>query len=95
MPITKSHSTAIDAVRKIYDRLITLEHVKRMSFGIISQCKTIRGNRRVKIMDDQGALLLKVRDISSIQELRVYLDSTETILDEIKEQLTNMGFDIS
>lgn len=93
--VTPKHSTATDAVQKIYDRLINHPNVKRMSFGVISPCKTVRGNRRVKILREEGALLFKVRDISSVQELRLYVSDGDEILNELKMELIKLGFEVA
>ena len=91
--IAPSHSTAVEAAQNLSDQLTLSEEILKVSFGVIEQCKTIRGNRRIKINSETGCYLVKVRDISCVQQLRVY-SSNEKALDIIKQAAIKLGYDI-
>lgn len=90
---TASHSTCIPAVQLLYNKLVSSKDINKLSFGIINPCKTVQGNRRVKIFAESGCWLLKVRDFSATQELRIY--STEKDFEKfLTSEIKSLGFDV-
>lgn len=67
-----NHTTLIDLASELADVAERLPEVTKISPGFInSGTGTGRGERRVKISDAQGGVILTVRQNSSVQELRI------------------------
>lgn len=76
---TKGHSTAIPMVEKLLQVLNRHLSVEKIALGVIKPGLRA-GHRRIKIMtENDKVLLLKVRDVNTLQEVWVYNSSaTET-----------------
>ena len=73
---TASHTTVIEAASLPAQAAARLECVSKISLGLI---KTLRnGPPAIKFTDEgTGCLLVKVRGVSALQEIRVYTTDTE------------------
>jgi hypothetical protein len=70
---TGNHTTLIPAAIIVCDIADACESVVRISPGFIKAgLKSVNGQRRVKISEQEGAILLSVRDNTSHQEIYVY-----------------------
>lgn len=65
------HTTVIDAARPVVDFLLKNVDVSSVTVGHIKM--GIRASQqRIKIKEETGCLLIKVRGSASVQELRVF-----------------------
>ncbi len=68
-----NHTTLIPAAAIVCDIAHACPSVTKISPGFIKAgLHSAHGNRRVKITDSEGSILLSVRDNTSHQEVRVY-----------------------
>jgi hypothetical protein len=68
-----NHTTLTPAAALVCDIAHACPHVTRISPGFLKVgLKSANGNRRVKITEDGGQILLLVRDNASHQEIHVY-----------------------
>jgi len=79
---TASHTTVIDAALQPAQAAARLSCVSKISLGLI---KTLRnGPPAIKFTEEcAGCLLVKIRGVSSIQEIRVYTtdkDATQDVM---------------
>ena len=75
-----SHTTVIPAAATICDIAEKCPSVKNIVLGFIkSGLRCARGNKRVKIDDKDGAVLLSVRDNISHQEIFVYANDLQEV----------------
>lgn len=94
------HTTLISLAKTVMRALIASDAVTRVSPGVItSGLAVLRGKRRIKIVTpstDTGSILVTVRDVRSMQELRVYgvLTGIQTCLGQCAEE-HNLQFTIS
>ncbi|MEF3692103.1 MAG: DUF2103 domain-containing protein [Candidatus Moraniibacteriota bacterium] len=80
------HTTIIDAAVEVVRYLQSLKQVSRVSPGYIRSGLKGGVKHRIKIIEEQGALLLKVRGGISFQEIRVYTSSPEKVQKIIEEK---------
>lgn len=80
---TASHTTVIDAALLPAQAAARLECVSKISLGLI---KTLRnGPPAIKFTEEcAGCVLVKVRGVSSIQEIRVYTSDKDTVEDAMR-----------
>ncbi len=80
---TASHTTVIDAALLPAQTAARLECVSKISLGLI---KTLRnGPPAIKFIEEcAGCLLVKVRGVSSIQEIRVYTSDKDAVEDAMR-----------
>jgi hypothetical protein len=67
------HSTAIEAAWLFLPEVLRNDLILRISPGFITPGGNSSSGNSMKIIDDQGCILLSVRGGSSHQELRVYV----------------------
>jgi len=92
---TKSHTTAIPAVEALLKPLNRWQEVEKISLGIIKP-KLRVGPRRVKVTRQKDkVLLVRVRDVNSLQELRVYTSSTEKVEARIEAFAKKKGWSVT
>ena len=75
------HTTTIPTVHQLCGFLEELNQVTKLSLGFITP---LNGSRRtahvvVKILDESGAILLKVIEKSATQELRCYTSDDQSV----------------
>ncbi len=93
---TGNHTTLTPATSLIADIVKKCEHVTKISPGFLKMgLKPIRGQRRVKIIDEPGRILLAVRDNASQQELHVYSNNHQEAKLAIARGVRNAGFGVS
>ena len=69
-----NHTTLTPAAALVCDIAHDCPYVTRISPGFLKAgLKSVNGNRRVKLTEDGGQLLLSVRDNASHQEIHVYV----------------------
>ena len=91
-----SHTTVIPAAATLCDVAHDLECVTKISLGFIKAgLKSAHGNRRVKITEKQGALLLAIRDNNTHQEIFVYSNDLKVAKQGIKEGAEKEGIQVS
>lgn len=93
---TGSHTTVVPAAETICDIAHALPCVTKISLGIIKAgLRSAHGNRRVKIIDKQGAILLSIRDNNTNQEIYVYAMNLQAAKDGIKKGAEEAGLRVS
>jgi len=78
------HTTVIDADKPIVDFLLKNREVTSVAVGYIKMGIKV-GPQRIKIKEETGCLVLKIRGTASIQEIRVFgkdLNKIREILEE-------------
>lgn len=73
-----NHTTVIDTAAEIIDMICSREDVTTISPGVLKM-NDGHGERRVKITDIRGGLLLTIRQTSSVQEVRVFTNSIHDV----------------
>ncbi len=76
--IAGRHTTVIPAAEKIVDFLQRQEIVNKISIGFIKH-GIKSGNHSIKFIEMDSGLLLKIRGSASIQEIRVYTESSNEL----------------
>ncbi len=85
-----NHTTVIPGAGIIADIAHACSYVTKISVGFIKGgLSPTRGIRRIKIVTDEGSILVSVRDNISHQELRIYASNvplaTQVIIDGARE----------
>jgi hypothetical protein len=94
------HNTLISLAQIAMNALIVCDAVVKVSPGVITSGLTVlRGKRRIKVtvpQTDMGSILVTIRDVRSMQELRVYgeLTGIQTCLRQCAEK-NDLQFTIS
>ena len=89
------HTTVTDLAAELTDMAVKLPEVSRVSPGIIKTGPDMAGGqRRVKLMNLPGYLLLKVRPGRSMQEVRVYTKDGQTTMVALARLARNAGVSI-
>ncbi len=85
---TASHTTVIDAALLPAQAAARLGCVSKISLGLI---KTLRnGPPAIKFTEEcAGCLLVKVRGVSSLQEIRVYTTDKDAVEDAMRAAFRN------
>ena len=81
-----NHTTIIDAAIEVVKYVQSLEQVSRVSPGFIKSGLKGGVQHRIKIAEEKGSLLLKVRGGLSFQEIRVYTSCPEAVRKMIEEK---------
>ncbi|MCR4275637.1 MAG: DUF2103 domain-containing protein [Candidatus Wolfebacteria bacterium] len=90
------HTTMIPAAIIVADIVERQPEVSRISPGILKAgLKSANGQRRVKISDWEGGILLSVRDNTTHQEVRVYTSNSHVTKLAIARGARNAGLHIS
>jgi hypothetical protein len=83
------HTTLIDAAQPIVDYLLRHPDVNNIIAGHITmRLKT--APHRLKVMEESGGLLLKIRGTASIQEVRVFSQKIDTVKYDIMEKFQTL-----
>ncbi len=90
-----NHSTVIEAAWRFLPHVIKEESVTKISPGFISPGKSATGRNAVKIIDEQGSILLSVRGASVHQEIRVFSSDYPKSKLAIARAARNADFHIS
>lgn len=91
--INRAHQTYIKPAMALRKRLEYAPCVSKVSSGIIrGGLKTHRWG--VKIIDDSGAILLRVRGDGCLQDIRIYGPDREILHDFIIKQVESLGLEI-
>jgi hypothetical protein len=92
---TRKHTTAIPAAEALLKQLNKMVEIEKISLGIIKP-KLRSGPRRIKVMDlNDKTLLCKVRDVNSLQEVRVYTTDLSATRDKIAAFAGKEGWGIT
>ena len=83
-----NHTTVIDAAIDVIRYVQSLDQVSRISPGFIQSGLKGSVKHRIKIIREQGSLLLKVRGGISIQEIRVYTSYPENVQKMIEKNFS-------
>ncbi len=84
-----SHTTLIDAAEPIVDYLMRHARVSKIVAGHITmRLKT--APHRLKMMEESGCLLLKVRGTASVQEIRVFSSDIDAVKSDIAKQFAQL-----
>ncbi len=70
-PVTKRHTTFTDTARWIADAARRIPNVTRIACGAIKPGGR-SGHKRVKILNEEGCVLLRVVGDAAKQEMRIY-----------------------
>jgi hypothetical protein len=91
-----SHTTIISAATLMTDFASTLDAVTKIHLGFIKAgLPSVSGDRRVKFTDDNGSILLKVRDNTSHQEVRIYTSNIQETRTSLAREARNQHLNIS
>lgn len=83
------HTTLIDAAQPIVEYLSRHLSVSKITAGHITmRLKT--APHRLKIMEESGCLLLKVRGTASIQEIRVFSPDLSVVKNDIEKEFQKL-----
>jgi hypothetical protein len=89
------HTTFIELGASIADMLGRLTHVEKISPGKIQVIQGVgRNGNVVKIIDEQGYVLLKCVQRGSVQEIRVYTKKSQDVKLALAKWLRNNGIEI-
>jgi hypothetical protein len=91
---TSSHTSAIPASWKVVDFLSSLPEVKKISLGIIKAGKFSGGKRYIKLKKRRGGFLMTVRGNSSIQEIAIYTNSQDELIESLKNRSFEFNMDV-
>ena len=92
---TGTHGTCIPGAALVADIAARCDSVTRIRLGYIcSGLSSAKGMCRVKILDDGHSLLLKVRDNTAIQELRIYVSNIKAAKDAIIQGINALKFSV-
>ncbi len=87
------HTTVIPAAGIVADLAIAQGEVTKVSLGFIKTgLPSANGKRRVKLTQEQGDILLSIRDNTSHQEIRVYTPDIQKTMQAIAREAKNKGF---
>lgn len=90
---SSSHTTVIPAAGTICDIVNKCPIVTRISLGFITAgLRSVSGQRRVKITEYVGVILLSVRDNTSRQEVYVYADDLQKAMVAIAKGVGDSKF---
>jgi hypothetical protein len=93
---TGNHTTLIPAATVVCDIANACLFVTKITPGFIKAgLKSVNGQRRVKITDKEGAILLSVRDNTSQQEVFVYSSNMQVAKLAIARGVRNAGMHLS
>ena len=92
--LAPSHSTYIPVAKLFRDFAIKLSGVTCVSAGIIKNARP-GAPIRVKITDESGAILLKIRGPASVQEVRVYSSNIQEVRTALAREVRNRNFHLS
>ena len=93
---TGSHTTVVPGAAVIADIADNSSLVTKISLGFIKGgLPPAKGLKRLKIMTDEGSLLLTVRDNISQQELRIYTTNVEETKSIIAKGARKAGFAVT
>lgn len=92
--LTNTHTTYIPAAYELREYIRRFGEVTRIAAGIIRP-GLHAVPKRVKIVDDSGAVLLKVRGSTSLQEIRIYTTDRQKTKLAIARGARDLGFGIS
>ena len=87
-----SHTTVIPLAGTFVDIAANDPQVSNISCGMIQAgLGSVQGQRRIKITDIQGGVLLSVRDNTTHQEIRIYTRDTHTTKLKLSRAIRNYG----
>ena len=89
--LAPSHKTYIPVAAEFRDFARKIPGVTCVSAGII-RAGLSPAPIRVKIVDESGCILLKVRGATSIQEMRVYTSDIQNVRTTIAREVRNKGY---
>lgn len=91
-----NHTTLIPAAAIVCDIAHDCPAVTRISPGYIKAgLHSVHGQKRVKLIRDDGAILLSIRDNASHQEVRVYTTDMQATMLAIARGARNENIHIS
>lgn len=91
---TSSHTTVIPFAKEVLKAIERLPLVEKISLGVIHPKLKSTNDRRVKIQKDRSSVILKIRDTSSLQEVRIYSSSLQDVMLSVAKELRNEGIKI-
>ena len=93
---TGSHTTLIDAAGELADIAETQSEVTKIALGYIKAgLSSVGGEKRAKITERSGSLLLSVRDNTSTQEITVYTQDTAKTKRALYREGKKAGIEVS
>ncbi|MEK7614936.1 MAG: DUF2103 domain-containing protein [Patescibacteria group bacterium] len=91
-----NHTTLIHAAATVCDIAESCSAVTRISPGFIKAgLPGVNGKRRIKIVEQSGALLLTVRDNTSHQEVYIYASDLQAVKSILEQGAQKAGFFVS
>ena len=87
------HTTLSDSASKVMDIVESIEGVKRIVIGPLFMGQGKKGPWTVKVVDQQGCILLVCYQSKSKQEIRLYVENGNgvSVADSLKESLERNG----
>jgi len=89
-----SHTTCIPLAAQVADVAVACSFVSKVTLGYIKAGIGTTLHRKVKFTDDEGSILLAIRDNTSHQEIRVYVSDVQRAREALARNLRNLGIRI-
>jgi hypothetical protein len=89
------HSTAIETAWRFIPEIIREKSITKISPGYIVAKNSPGGRQAVKIIDDNGCILLSIRGASAHQEMRVFTRDYPVAKLAIARAVRNAGIHLS
>ena len=91
-----SHTTVVPSAGEIADIVERCPFVTKIALGFIKAgLPSAKGLKRLKVMTDEGSLLLTVRGNTSQQEIRVYATDVAAAKHMILSEAHRAGFKVT
>ena len=90
--VSKSHSTYIDVAKPLVEFANKHKDVSNISLGFITTTKV--GVKTIKLTTESGCLLLKIRGVRAIQEIRFFTSDIDAFKIELLTKIKKNGFRI-
>ena len=84
-----SHTTIIDAAYDLVRFLNNQPEVKKISLGIIRQCKAGSSQKNIKIKETTSGLELTIRGNMYVQTIFVYLEDAEANREGVEKMIND------
>jgi len=91
--VSKNHSTHIDVAKPLLTFANKNVNVTKISLGIIQTIQKV-GQKSIKLSVESGCLLLKIRGVRSIQEIRLFTSDVEKLKIDLLPVLKKERFKI-
>ena len=94
--VSRSHTTWTEASALLLEHVRLIPHVSKIACGII-RANAGPGQRRVKMTEERGGILLTIRGNLAVQEMRLYapVEKMQDVKLAVARTIRNLGFHLS